>query len=212
MAATRPVVMSQPMSNTLCLPQFSAPAASPIPAPLQAPAPPAAQSTSSIIPEQLMHKNRLQEYAQRSAIPLPVYQTVNEGSQHAPQFRSTVLVDGASYTSPNTFSHRKAAEQDVAKIALANILQKIKEEGCPLILQDTVFCKSILNEFAVKMNLEMPTYSTIQPEGLLPTFISSLVFSGESYTGEAGRNKKEAEQLAARAVILSLLGILFCYD
>lgn len=82
-----------------------------------------------------MHKNRLQEYAQRSAIPLPIYQTVNEGSQHAPQFRSTVLVDGASYTSPNTFSHRKAAEQDVAKIALANILQKIKEEGCPLILQ-----------------------------------------------------------------------------
>lgn len=47
MAATRPVVMSQPMSNTLCLPQFSAPAASPVPAPLQAPAPPAAQSTSS---------------------------------------------------------------------------------------------------------------------------------------------------------------------
>lgn len=75
-----------------------------------------------------------------------------------------------------------------------------------------MFCKSILNEFAVKMNLEMPTYSTIQSEGLLPTFISSLVFSGESYTGEAGRNKKEAEQLAARAVILSLLGILFCYD
>lgn len=75
------------------------------------------------------------------------------------------------------------------------------------VFQDTVFCKSILNEFATKMNIEMPTYNTIKPEGLLPVFISSLVFNGVSYTGGAGKNKKEAEQLAARAVILSLLGI-----
>jgi len=77
------------------------------------------------------------------------------------------------------------------------------------ILHDTVFCKSILNEFAGKMNLEQPTYCMVRRDGLLPVFISSLVFNGVSYTGEAGRNKKEAEQLAARAVIVSLLGILF---
>jgi hypothetical protein len=82
-----------------------------------------------------MHKNRLQEYTQRSGIPLPIYQTINEGSSHAPQFRSSVLIDGVSYTSPNTFSHRKAAEQDVAKLALEGISLKIKEEGCPLILE-----------------------------------------------------------------------------
>ncbi|KAG2666911.1 hypothetical protein I3843_15G084300 [Carya illinoinensis] len=174
--------------------------------PVQPLLPFAAPSISFGVPEQLMHKNRLQEYAQRSAISLPLYCTVNEGSQHAPQFRSTVTVDGETYTSPNTFSHRKAAEQDVAKLALENILQKIKDEGCPLINQDTVFCKSILHEFAVKMNLEMPTYNTIQPQGLIPVFTSSLVFNGVMYTGEAGRNKKEAEQLAARAVILSILG------
>jgi dsRNA-specific ribonuclease len=75
-----------------------------------------------------------------------------------------------------------------------------------------VFCKSILNEFAAKMNLEPPTYDTIQQEALLPVFTSSLVFNGASYTGEAGKNKKEAEQLAARAVIVSLLGILFLYN
>ena len=62
------------------------------------------------------------------------------------------------------------------------------------------------------MNLEPPTYNTIQQEALLPVFTSSLVFNGVSYTGEAGKNKKEAEQLAARAVIVSLLGILFLYD
>lgn len=80
-----------------------------------------------------MHKNRLQEYTQRSSISLPVYQTVNLGFQHAPKFRSSVLVDGMVYTSPNTFSHRKAAEQDVAKVALECISKKIRDEGCPLI-------------------------------------------------------------------------------
>ncbi|KAH7556958.1 hypothetical protein JRO89_XS11G0018200 [Xanthoceras sorbifolium] len=82
-----------------------------------------------------MHKNRLQEYTQRSLIALPVYQTINEGFQHAPKFRSTVMVDGETYTSSNTFSHRKAAEQDVAKLALECISKKIKTEECPLIIE-----------------------------------------------------------------------------
>jgi len=78
--------------------------------------------------EHLKHKNRLQEYTQRSGIPLPIYRTINEGSQHAPQFRSSVWIDGESYTSPHTFSHRKAAEQDIAKPELEGILLKIKED------------------------------------------------------------------------------------
>jgi hypothetical protein len=61
------------------------------------------------------------------------------------------------------------------------------------IFQDTVFCKSILNEFASKMNLEQTTYGTVKRDGLLPVFISSLVFDAVSYTSEVGRNKKEAE-------------------
>ncbi|KAK6913560.1 Double-stranded RNA-binding domain [Dillenia turbinata] len=227
------------------------------------------------ITQQLMHKNRLQEFTQRSSLPLPIYHTVSEGAQHAPKFRSTVLVAGAAYTSPDTFSHRKAAEQDVARLALDGITKKIKNEGCPLIsqmdspvvptikeeellngaiicqwafvwfrgklgvflrfmrsspgfihflvseirsndacvqgklvkdLQDTVFCKSILNEYAMKINKEKPTYDTVQSEGLLPIFVCSLVFDGVSYTGEPGKSKKEAEQLAARSVILSILG------
>ncbi|XP_058227045.1 uncharacterized protein LOC131335615 [Rhododendron vialii] len=174
--------------------------------------------SSTNVPEHFLWKNRLQEYAQRSGLPIPIYQTINEGAQRPPMFRSTVFVDGTYITSPNTFSNRKAAEQDVASVALASLTQKIKEEGYPIIreslfpfpiIQDTVFCKSILNEYATKMNLEKPTYttrSTIQPKGLLPVFISSLVFNGVNYTGEVGRSKKEAEQLAARAVILSIFG------
>ncbi|KAJ6411302.1 hypothetical protein OIU84_007965 [Salix udensis] len=123
-----------------------------------------------------------------------------------PRFRSTVWVDGAQYTSQKTFLHRKAAEQDAANLALESILKRVKVEECPLIDAETVFCKSILNEFAVKVNREKPTYNSVQLPGTLPVFTSTLVFDGVSYTGDAGRNKKEAEQLAARTVILSLLG------
>ncbi|XP_059652171.1 double-stranded RNA-binding protein 4-like isoform X2 [Cornus florida] len=55
------------------------------------------------------------------------------------------------------------------------------------------------------MKLEKPSYSTIQQAVLLPAFVSSCVFNGGTYTGNAGKNKKEAEQLAARTVILSIL-------
>lgn len=85
------------------------------------------------VPEHFLWKNRLQEYAQRSGLPIPIYQTINEGAQRPPMFRSTVFVDGTYITSPNTFSNRKAAEQDVASIALASLTQKIKEEGYPII-------------------------------------------------------------------------------
>ncbi|KAB5516697.1 hypothetical protein DKX38_027345 [Salix brachista] len=153
-----------------------------------------------------MYKNRLQEYTQKSSLQLPVYQTFNEGAAHMPRFRSTVWVDGAQYTSQKTFLHRKAAEQDVANLALESILKRVKDEECPLLDAETVFCKSILNEFAVKVNREKPTYNSVQLPGPLPVFTSTLVFDGVSYTGDAGRNKKEAEQLAARTVILSLLG------
>ncbi|XP_059671122.1 uncharacterized protein LOC132316666 [Cornus florida] len=168
----------------------------------------APSNANANIPESLLYKNRLQEYTQRSAISLPIYQTANTGVPHAPNFTSTVFVDGSYYTSSTAFSNRKAAEQDAAKVALIGISKKLKDEGCPLISEDTVFCKQILNEYAMKKNLKKPTYDTVQSEGLLPVFVSSLVFNGVTYTGVAGRNKKEAEQLAARAVILSILGDL----
>ncbi|KAF5942818.1 hypothetical protein HYC85_020460 [Camellia sinensis] len=76
---------------------------------------------------------------------------------------------------------------------------------CKSILHEfPVVCKSILSEYAVKMHLEKPTYNTTRSVGLLPLRVSALVFNSVTYTGEAGKNK-EAEQLAARKVILSIL-------
>ena len=91
-------------------------------------------------PEHSMHKNRLQEFTHKSNIQLPIYQTFNEGSPHMPKFRSTVLVNGASYTSSDTFSTRKAAEQNAAELALKAISKETKvDEGFPLIQQVGLF-------------------------------------------------------------------------
>ncbi|XP_028102681.1 double-stranded RNA-binding protein 4-like, partial [Camellia sinensis] len=155
-------------------------------------------------PELAIYKNRLQEYTKKSSIPLPVYETINEGGvPHEPRFRSTVRVDEASYISHDVFSQQKAAEQDVARVALDGITQKILIRE-PILHEFPVFCKSILSEYAVKMHLEKPTYNTTRSVGLLPLRVSALVFYSVTYTGEAGKNK-EAEQLAARKVILSIL-------
>jgi hypothetical protein len=79
-------------------------------------------------------------------------------------------------------------------------------------IQDVIFCKSILSDFAAKTKDTPPTYSLDCVEGLehMPLFISSVSFSGNIYTGEAARKKKDAEQRAARSAVISILGN-FCF-
>lgn len=57
-----------------------------------------------------MHNNSLQEFAQKSNIALPVYETINEGQQHAPKFRSTRSMMLESYRSLYMF-HIDACRQ-----------------------------------------------------------------------------------------------------
>ncbi|KAH7851525.1 hypothetical protein Vadar_012987 [Vaccinium darrowii] len=64
------------------------------------------------------------------------------------------------------------------------------------------------HECAIKMNLEEPAFTTNPPAGFLPVFLPIVVFNGAAYTSEVGKNKRDAEQLAARAAILSIIGIL----
>ncbi|KAL4590340.1 hypothetical protein LXL04_003269 [Taraxacum kok-saghyz] len=51
----------------------------------------------------------------------------------------------------------------------------------------------------------MPTYETTGSYSPIHVFRSSLVFNGVSYSGDECKSKKEAEQSAARAVILKCL-------
>ena len=73
-------------------------------------------------------------------------------------------------------------------------------------IQDKSFCKSILVEYAVRMNIQKPAYQTSQLDTPVPVFRSSLVFNDVSFTGDECKSKKEAEQSVARAVILKYLG------
>lgn len=162
------------------------------------------------IAEEISYKSRLQQFTQKASIPLPVYITFCE-AEHPPSFRSKVKVNGTCFTS-DTCPSKKMAEQEVAKLALAGLISKVKDEGSSFIREGTVtssLCKSIMNEYAVKMNMERPTYDTVQPkglQGLLPVFVASLIFNGVTFTGDTATNKKEAEKFAARSAILSILG------
>ncbi|GER51557.1 double-stranded RNA-binding protein 3 [Striga asiatica] len=161
-------------------------------------------------------KIRLQEYTQKASLPLPVYQTFSEGVPHAPRFSCRVWVDGTCFMSPNSFPNKKLAEQDGAKHAFIGILEKVKNEGPQRITEvgwlaaiygsNTQFCKSILNEYAVKMNMTQPTYTTNATQTIIPMFVSTVELNGATYMGPPGRNKKEATQFAARTAILSILG------
>ncbi|KAI8001421.1 Double-stranded RNA-binding protein 1 [Camellia lanceoleosa] len=139
-----------------------------------------------------MYKNRLQEYTQKSSIPLPVYKTINEGGvPHEPRFRSTVRVDGASYTSHDVFSQRKAAEQDVARVAL---------DDPP----ELAMYKNRLQEYTQKSSIPLPVYKTIN-EGGVPhelRFRSTVWVDGASYTSnDVFSQRKAAEQDVARVAL-----------
>ncbi|XP_071739098.1 uncharacterized protein [Rutidosis leptorrhynchoides] len=151
-----------------------------------------------------IYKSLMNQHAQKIWKQLPVYQTLNEGSEHSPKFRCTVWVGGMSYTSPSTFQRRKMAEMDASRVALFGSLQNLKNEASRLVSEDKSMCKSILVEYAHRMNIQNPTYHTIQLD-TRPVFRSSLVFDGVSCTGENCKSKKESERSAALDVILKVL-------
>ncbi|KHN18667.1 Double-stranded RNA-binding protein 4 [Glycine soja] len=111
---------------------------------------------------------------------------------------------------PHFPKKKKAAEQDVARLALEGILHRTRDEGLSLVDQISPIFKSIMNEYAHKLHVEQPTYNTDKQllGGVLPAFITSLVFNGTSYTGGPAGTKKDVEQSAAKAAILSIMGIL----
>ncbi|MCD7451757.1 hypothetical protein HAX54_013405 [Datura stramonium] len=155
-----------------------------------------------------MYKNQLQEYTQKYAKQLPIYQTVNEGFPHAPKFRSMVLVDGSEYESKSTHPTKKQAEQAAAKVAYECIHKKMDAKYFSLIYREPMLCKSILHEFSVKKNLNRPIYNIRYAEGTNSVYVCHLVFGGRTYKGELAGSKKMAKQVAAQAVIESLLGTL----
>ncbi|MBA0557965.1 hypothetical protein Golob_015006, partial [Gossypium lobatum] len=108
---------------------------------------------------------------------------------HTPQFQSSVLVDGVTYTYEATFSKRKATEQDVAKHALQYISKKLKDESCPLIHNNR------LQEFTQQPSIQLPMYQTVNEGSMLAPQLRSIVLvDSVTYTPEATFSKRKAAE------------------
>ncbi|KAK9676494.1 hypothetical protein RND81_11G080700 [Saponaria officinalis] len=157
-----------------------------------------------------MFKNKLQEYTQKKRLALPAYRTANEGLHHAPKFRATVCVDGAEYTSKSTFRRLRDAEQDAAKLACECILTNTQQNNDfgSTVQNEPGSNKSILHELTFKKHGDIPKYKTTLGEGKgsFPVYVSKVSVGDKTFTGAEAKNKRDAEQFAARAALDSFLG------
>jgi len=140
-----------------------------------------------MVPPAQLFKSRLIEYAQRNSLPLPVYDTVSEGKDHIPQFKSTVTINGAKYESPSGFKTKKASQHAAAKAAIEDLqrqglLSEFKEKKRP---------KGILTELLLSKNMPPPTYRFTR------TITATVEVNGTSYTGGPANNQRDAANKAA---------------
>ncbi|CAM6084149.1 unnamed protein product [Calypogeia fissa] len=154
----------------------------------------------------VMYKSQLQEYAQKAAIPPPVYEFVKEGASHEPRFKAIVILNNVTYESPPGFPNLKSAEHAAAKAALDGLLQSNNRSGVtPSPVHESGLCKNLLQEYAQKNSLPLPVYQSQRSgEDHAPTFTSSVEIAGVKYSGGSAKNKKEAEIKAARTALLAI--------
>lgn len=86
-----------------------------------------------------LYKNRLQHYAQKQNLTLPVYSSELDGPPHTRRFRSKVTVDGVTYETQEFFSTLKEAEHAAAKVAFESLaLNDIQEVSPPFVPVDII--------------------------------------------------------------------------
>ncbi|MCO5553076.1 hypothetical protein L7F22_006597 [Adiantum nelumboides] len=146
-----------------------------------------------------MHKNQLQELAQRSGFNLPAYSCVREGPDHAPRFKATVNFNGESFESLEFFSTLRQAEHAAAEVALNNLLKRGSSQSLAAkVLDETGMCKNLLQETAQRAGVSLPVYFTSKEvEGRTPIFSCTVEVGGRIFAGEPAKSKKQAEKNAA---------------
>ncbi|XP_050368460.1 double-stranded RNA-binding protein 1-like isoform X1 [Argentina anserina] len=152
-------------------------------------------------------KSRLQEYAQKVGIKTPVYETTKEGPSHEPSFCSTVIVNDVRYNSLPGFTHRKAAEQSAAEVALLELSKSSDAVQCvSQPVHEIGLCKNLLQEYAQKMNYAVPVYQCQKDTspGRASVYSCTVEIGGIRYIGAAAATKKEAEIKVARTALLAL--------
>ncbi|KAF3653502.1 Double-stranded RNA-binding protein 4 [Capsicum annuum] len=146
-----------------------------------------------------LYKNRLQHYAQKQNLTLPVYSSVLDGPPHTRRFRSKVTVDGETYETQEFFSTLKEAEHAAAKVAFESLaLNDIQE--------DEGLYKTLLQELAQKEGFLFPVYDTARtgpPHA--PIFRSMVEVGGGTFQGQEAKTKKQAEMNAAKVAYNALV-------
>ncbi|KAH9298667.1 hypothetical protein KI387_030349, partial [Taxus chinensis] len=139
------------------------------------------------------YKNKLQECIQKLHLPLPVYESVNEGFDHLPNFKCSVTVNGVRYESTGAHKHKKEAEQSAAQAAIQDLATRHSDYQ----FEETIG-KKLLMELLARMGRGSPTFSFAKMGAAhSPDFTSTLEIDGVSYVGGVAKSKKEAETKAA---------------
>ncbi|KZV48998.1 hypothetical protein F511_09594 [Dorcoceras hygrometricum] len=144
-----------------------------------------------------MYKNRLQQYAQKKDLSLPVYTCESEGPPHARRFKSRVSFNGKSYETAEFFPTLKEAEHAAAKIA-CQMLQIDQ-------IQEASLYKNLLQELTQKRGLLCPTYETIRSgPPHRSVFVSTVEIGSSTFHGDEAKSKKQAEMNAATVAYCAL--------
>ncbi|KAK7267034.1 hypothetical protein RIF29_19698 [Crotalaria pallida] len=146
-----------------------------------------------------LYKNKLQNYAHKRNLTLPVYSSEFEGPPHALRFKCKVTIGGQTFESPKFFAKLKDAEHAAAEVALMSLSPTdVQEDQIGLY-------KNLLQELVQREGLRLPSYTSNRyGETHMPMFVSQVEIEGESFTGEAAKSKKQAETNAAKIAYVTL--------
>ncbi|XP_050876295.1 double-stranded RNA-binding protein 1 [Lathyrus oleraceus] len=168
-----------------------------------------------------MYKTQLQQLCQQRRWSLPKYSAMNDGPQHKPSYKASVLVNDATFTSSDTFNSTKEAQNQAAMRAFLNLsshssgsstpteeVGAAKPQETPVIMTETarLMSKHQLQNYARKNHLDPPVF-TVKTEGLPHDirYKATVVIGGKSFDSQTFFNtRKEAEQAAANVALMEL--------
>ncbi|XP_059280991.1 double-stranded RNA-binding protein 1-like [Lycium ferocissimum] len=145
------------------------------------------------------YKTKLQIYAKRKNLGVPVYQSKRKSSSRDLYFEATVILAGELFKSPGAYKSAGEAEDSVAQLALMTLLTVSFEKS------NASIYKSFLQELAQHEEICLPEYRTTgvgEPHNL--TFLSSVEIEGEIFRGDGAKSKKQAEENAAKVAYTAL--------
>ncbi|CAN4092560.1 unnamed protein product [Withania somnifera] len=145
------------------------------------------------------YKTKLQIYAKRKNLGVPVYCSKSKTSAQGLYFEATVTVAGEMFKSPGAYKTAEEAENSVAQLALMKFVTGSLEKS------NTCSYKSFLQELAQQEETCLPEYKTIrvgEPHNL--TFFPRVEIEGEVFHGDGAESKKQAEENAVKVAYIAL--------